>query len=370
MNAIHRIGRSCARVLIGILVCAAMAGAASPVRADEPKVTVTGLLDWYYQYSFRHPPAGAALAGRSFDVKHDSFSLSLAEASVTRPVTADSPVGFTATLTFGKTADLVHATEPGGTDTYKHLQQLYATYLTRGPHPVTIDFGKFVTPFGYEVIESAANDNYSRGFLFNYAIPFYHVGLRLTCPLTDALAGRLLLVNGWNNAEDDNGGKSAGAQLSYTGRGGLNVTLTWMGGDEWTGAGLPTNLSVQLLDLIVSYDSGDRLKLAANADYASASRDGAGGGHWSGLALYARCQATASSAVALRWERFADSAGLRTGTAQDLDSLTATYEYAVGASLLNRLEYRHDRAGAAFFPSRGGRSRTQDTVTFGQVVRF
>ena len=44
------------------------------------------------------------------------------------------------------------------------------------------DVGKFVTPIGAEVIESQDNWNYTRSILFGYAIPFYHVGVRATCP--------------------------------------------------------------------------------------------------------------------------------------------------------------------------------------------
>src|SRR5439155_9319064 len=138
---------------------------------------------------------------------NDSFSVSLAEVSVVRAASEKVPVGFTATLTLGKTPDLVHYTEPGSANTYKYLQQLYATYIMKGKTPITLDFGKFVTWNGAEVIESTSNDQYSRGLLFTYAIPFYHAGLRLTAPINSQITGALYLVNGWNNVEDDNGGK-------------------------------------------------------------------------------------------------------------------------------------------------------------------
>ena len=39
-----------------------------------------------------------------------------------------------------------------------------------------MDFGKFVTSAGAEVIESKDNWNYSRSLLFAYAIPYWHFG--------------------------------------------------------------------------------------------------------------------------------------------------------------------------------------------------
>ena len=41
---------------------------------------------------------------------------------------------------------------------------------------LTIKGGKFVTLLGYEVIESPNNLNFSRSFMFSFAIPLTHVG--------------------------------------------------------------------------------------------------------------------------------------------------------------------------------------------------
>src|SRR5262249_9673073 len=137
----------------------------APAPANTPKEwSISGFLDWYYQYAFNRPPVGTNLAGRLFDVKHDSFSFAVLEVNVVKTPTDKIPIGLTLTGTVGKNADIVHATEPGGTNTYKYLQQAYVTYVTKGKTPVTIDFGKYATWIGYEAIESVSNDNYSRSF--------------------------------------------------------------------------------------------------------------------------------------------------------------------------------------------------------------
>jgi hypothetical protein len=347
----------------------------APKADDTPKIALSGLLDMYYQYSFAHPPIGAAVNGRSFDVKNDSFSLSLLELNATRAVTAKSPLGFTATFTLGKTADLVNATEPGGTNTYKYLQQLYATYLL---NKTTVDFGKFVTMMGYEVIESSSNDNYSRGLLFTYAIPFYHMGFRITQPISSTLTAQFHLVNGWNDVEDDNGGKSIGTQLNWTPNSKVNLILNWMGGDEGgsnSGGGIgfatPGIRNTQTLDLVGIYNVTPVIKLGMNVDYASAGgKGGSSSGHWSGEAVYARYQMPRNNAVALRMEHFEDSNGLRTGVAQNMNEITVTAEHVWHSNLVSRLEFRHDYAGSAYFNSGGGMGHDQDTLTFAQVVKY
>ena len=71
------------------------------------------------------------------------------------------------------------------------LQQAYLTAVLPVGAGLTVDVGKFVTHMGNEVIESKDNWNYSRSFLFAYAIPYYHTGIRLTYPLASTLSGTL-----------------------------------------------------------------------------------------------------------------------------------------------------------------------------------
>jgi len=366
---------------------AAKAADAKPAdaKADEGgKITITGLVDGYYQYSFNHPPkapGAVEVGGRAFDVKNDAFSFAVGEVNIHRDSSKTFPIGLTFTGIVGKNADLIHFTEPG-TQTTRFVQQLFGTYATTGKMPITIDVGKFTTWTGYEVMESSSNDNYSRGLLFTYAIPLYHMGIRATTPLTPKLTGGLYLVNGWNNVEDDNGGKSYGASLNFTPTSTINFILNYIGGDEggpankngaFGGIGFPANivLNTQLLDVIGTWNITPKFKLAFNVDYASASKPGNGGGNWNGEAVYGRYQFTPMNAFALRLEHFEDTAGLRTGTAQNLNGVTATLEHVWKSNLVTRLEFRHDHAGAAgFFPSGSGGSKDQDTLTLSQVVKF
>ena len=100
----------------------------------------------------------------------------------------DSRGGFRLDFDAGDTADMVNAFEPGGTDFLNYVQQAYACFLAPVGNGLTIDFGKFVTPAGAEVIENKDNLNYSRGLLFALAIPYYHMGVRLGYAINDKVS--------------------------------------------------------------------------------------------------------------------------------------------------------------------------------------
>ena len=81
----------------------------APTPTPEPsKIQVGGYVDVYYGYNFNKVDPLL----RSFDVLHNTFSLSAAEVNFTKVPTADSRVGFRTDLFFGKAADLTAAFEP------------------------------------------------------------------------------------------------------------------------------------------------------------------------------------------------------------------------------------------------------------------
>ncbi len=379
---------------------------AAPAAPAPGTVSISGLVDVYYGVNARAPsaPGGGPFAtiltpsgehigidnvGRSFDINDREPSFSLGEVNITRTPGHGFPLGITATLTVGDTARLVHATEPGGTSSWQTIQQLYLTYT---PHllgrDIPIDFGAFVTPFGYEVIESSSNDNYSRGLLFQFAVPLYHAGLRATVPINNQLSLLAGVVNGWNDIADDNNAKSVLGQLTWKPNAKLTGIAGWMGGSEGTGAygsAIPHNqgnITTNLFDGQVIYQLTDKLKLAAWGDYGQGAGDVTGvhvSGYWLGYAGFARYQFTNHFAVAARLEQFEDvpgvgGIGLRTGLAtyQKLREATLTLEYtSFRGHLVSRLEYRHDHATVPFFGASGGAVvPDQDTIYLGEVYKF
>ena len=160
------------------------------------EVEVSGFIDGYYGYNF-NKPADRINVLRNFDTRSNQFALNLAEiVTEKKPDPLNSRIGFRLDLDYGPATDLVHATEPGGKDVYKVIQQAYGSYLAPIGSGLQIDFGKFVTVHGAEVIETKDNWNYSRGLLFAWAIPYYHFGVRAKYAFNSKVSLTGLVVNG------------------------------------------------------------------------------------------------------------------------------------------------------------------------------
>ena len=147
--------------------------------------------------------------------------------------TTDSRAGFRIDLDYGSAAAIVAGAEPGGTTIYQNIQQAYVSYLApTSTGSLQIDFGKFVTPAGNEVIETKDNWNYSRGLLFALAIPYYHAGVRAAYSPNDKVTVTGYVVNGWNNVVDNNSGKSLGVSVTVKPTPALALTENYIGGPE------------------------------------------------------------------------------------------------------------------------------------------
>ena len=275
------------------------------------QLDVSGSVDFYYAYYLNKvDPQGM----RTFDQEHNAFTLGLAEVVLQREPTAQSRIGGRVDLSFGPTAELVSSFEPDpaygdGPEIFRNLQQAYISVMANDR--VTLDFGKFVTPMGAEVIETHSNMNYSHSVLFGYAIPLYHAGLRVAYQASEQLSLAGYVVNGWNNVTDNNADKSFIASAILT----PNEQVSWAGnfmvGKEGDFGGTPDEDLMWVFDTTLSFAATEMLTLMANFDYGSQA-EALGGGDpakWWGIAAYARLQAQDDWALTGRVEYLDDSEG-------------------------------------------------------------
>lgn len=333
---------------------------AGSVRSFFDKVTFSGLVDTYYGFNFNRPRSRTNSL-RNFDVNHNQFSLNLLEFAMERPA---DPIGFRIDFDFGDTAKMVASSEPGGTNLYQYLQQAYVTCKAPVGKGLSIDFGKFVTPLGAETIESAANYNYSRSLLFAWAIPYYHFGARLSYPINDKVSVMGMVVNGWNDVVDNNGGKTVHLAVNFTPTKRLSIAQNYI-----VGAEQPLNDSDKrhVLDTVVTLNATDKLSLMANYDYGM-DRVAGSRARYQGVAAYLRYALNSRLAFSPRVEWFTDPQGLATGTSQVLKETTFTTEYKVKPAMLLRAEYRTDWSDHDFFQKRSGApARSQTTATLGMI---
>jgi hypothetical protein len=123
-----------------------------------------------------------------------------------------------------------------------------------------LDFGKFYTTAGAEVIEANKNWLYSRSILFN-VIPLVHTGARANLKVSDQLSLQLSLVNGWNNDPDTNAWKTVGlTPPSPSAR--ISIIPTVYIGKEAPQAGASTPGDARfLVDVVVPITVNDKLGL-------------------------------------------------------------------------------------------------------------
>ena len=215
---------------------------------------------------------------------------------------------------------------------------------------------------GAEVIEAKDNMNYSRGLLFNYAIPFTHTGLMVGYPFSDKVSANFYVVNGWDNFNDEGNSKTLGLSLSLTPAEQFSAVVNLMNGRE---VDLQTSVSSvrTLVDVVATAKPTKELTLVLNSDYAVQSKSAPDGSDakWYGIAGYAKYDFSEAISATLRVEYFNDKSGARTLTAQKVKEITFTPEYRVGKTgIIVRPEYRHDWSDKESFDS--GTKKNQDTI--------
>lgn len=342
----------------------APAAPAAPVWSIGP-IDFSGLLDAYYSLNFNHP-SNMFNTYRNFDEKANQFSLNMVKLTMSHD---PDPVGFRVDFGYGRAFDTIHFTDQqNAPEIFRYLEQAYVSVKPPKAKGFQLDFGEFVTSAGAEVIETNANWNYSRSILFAWAIPYYHFGLRATMPVGSHFTVGAQLVNGWNNIEDTNSGKTGGITAAIT-----TKKFTWSH-NYYVGPEKPgTNDGLrQLYDTTLLLTPSDKANFYINYDYGTEKLLDGSRVHWDGIAGAARFQLSKSWAVAPRIEWFNDAGGFETGTLQKLKEFTATVEYKAMEGILVRGEYRRDWSDQRVF-DRGTSPaawKNQDTLLVGLVAFF
>lgn len=386
-------------------------------------VTLSGFGDVYYGYDPSHPFNNRA-GLRSFDAPTNGFNFNMAELILDKApdaTSAESRVGYHIAAGYGFAAKLINGSDNSGfgDGSNFYLKEAYVSYLAPIGKGLTFTVGKFVTPMGAEVIESNANWNYSRGLLFNYAIPFFHFGASAKYAFNSKWALTGYAINGWNNTIINNDapdfgvfgsstGMSYGASLAFTPNTKWSVIENYFAGPVSGGFGLSGQTLYdwkQISDTVVTYTPNSKWAFILNGDYGFGPRfystecDGAkvgSGPHpqgfvncnqspatdWWGVAGYAKYTLSPKLNFAVRYEYFDDPQGY-TGLLADnfgdffgrgwAQEVTGTASYNLTNSLLIRGEYRYDFASQPIFDqsfSNEKATKEQNTATISFVYTF
>jgi hypothetical protein len=345
---------------------------------------ISGVIDGYYSLNFNRPSTvdGFDQVNQlyNFNDKTDQFNLSAAKLTLNHD---PDPVGAHVDFIYGRTNDLINSapTNSSSADQLNFIEQAFLSLKPPKAKGFELDFGKFVTSAGAEVIEAKDNWNYSRSLLFVNAIPYWHFGARTSIPVTKTETIGVQVVNGWNNISKSNGGATVGITSALV-KPKYSWNVNYYGGPENANT---TSGFRNLFDTTLLFTPNAKFNAYINYDYGQ-NRDSTvtvntGDGtfttgdnnlnHWQGVAFAAHEQASGKQAVAGRFEYFTDPNGFQTGTAQHLYEFTATYEYKWVEGLLTRVEYRGDFSNVAYFhKDQTSYVDSQNTLTIAFIAFF
>jgi hypothetical protein len=208
--------------------------------------------------------------------------------------------------------------------------------------------GLFVTPLGTEIIPApnSYNDNISRSFAFNFAVPLRHLGVLLTYPIHKMLTISAGPVTGWDSPHDINNAPTLLAGLNFTPADSFALASNLTHGAEQLGRSGPKRFTWSNVATIKPMDA---LALYLEYTYGSEEFKAAKDASWHALSAIGSYGWIDRFSTALRGEIFLDNNGYRTGLDQTLGELTFTAAYKFTAKLLGRAEVRQDWSDSPAF---------------------
>ncbi len=257
---------------------------------------------------------------RIFDTAANSFMANMTQIVFERPANASGSgmdrVGFRARLNFGTDARFSRARtnfQPGNDNTELDMQEMYGEYIAPIGNGLKIQAGKINTLIGYEVINAWENPNFSRTMMFGLSQAFTTTGIRFTYPFAKWATATIGLINGWDNVEDNNRGKSFEYLVAFTPHEKFGIsffgsygpeqsngnafagTIAQVGGCTQPSAGVPgtgcdSTAKRVVTGAIITIKPIDSTTLVLEPYYGNESNasttSGTGNGRWNGFVTY------------------------------------------------------------------------------------
>jgi hypothetical protein len=361
----------------------AAAPAAAPPTWSAGPIDFSGEVSGYYSYNANHPAHGVGNELYNFDTQSNAMDLAFAKLAMSH---SPDPVGFELDFGFGRTINVINAAEPT-TEGFQYIEQAYVEWKPAKAKGFEIDFGKFSTSAGAEVIEDYSNWNYSHSLLFAWAIPYYHFGVRTSFPVGKHFTGGVQVVNGWNDITDTvNSGKTIGltGALAYA-KATFNINYYTGPMNQGTNKGFRNLIDMTLLltppgkiNDYINFDYGNNGNSLCPTCTVPSTKASAS---WYGIADALHLQINGKWALTPRIEWFDDPAGYTLGgfivgptlKGQQVKEVTMTLEYKLLEGLLWRLEWRRDWSNQPIFergPAFGQFIKSQNTATIAVIAFF
>ena len=343
-------------------------------------IGISGFLDTSYQWSSNHPKNPRNISGRYFDKDYNKLVFNYFHVAVEKPE-KDWGIGFRLSGDFGRGGELLREATLWGKNFHDEpsaeVREAYLTTTIPIGAGISVKGGLFVTTLGTEILPNpgAYNDNISRSFLFNYAIPLRHVGALFSYPILKTLSVNAGVVTGWDNPRDNNRQPSFMAGLGFTPTEQFALASNFIYGPEQR-----SNNSDQRFTMshVATFKPFDPLALILEYAYGreeNASLGGTRDAVWQGVAGIASYGWTDRFTTALRGEFFNDRDGARLGgnfagthAKNSVAEATLTSSYKFTKMLLGRVEVRQDWSDEAFFKKGASSADKNQTTLAGQLI--
>ena len=400
------------------------ASAAAEKPADKPYVAPKNLSEWASSIKLGFQIEGGITGnpddprsrrnfGRLFDDNSNRPVLNQAMVTIGRdvdPKATSVDVGFKLQAFYGSDARIVHTL--GVFDQLIHdrnqLTVTEASISVRLPDlfagGLDIKAGMYPTPLGFELIDPKSNPFYSHSYIFNYGLPFKHVGALATAHVSDTIDLYLGIDSGTNTGVGygggDNNNRPAGiAGIGYNAPGGkfTVLALTHMGPENSKRNTPFANEAMRYYnDVVITWKTTDKLTLTTELNYVQ--EDGFNANAY-GAAFYASYALSDTLTLNGRAEVFRDNQNFFVSTpvaerdfanfergvfsrfitstrAGTYSGLTAGVTYKPSgmpsylSTLMVRPEIRYDRTLNGARPFNDGRRRDMVTLATDVVVGF
>jgi hypothetical protein len=357
-----------------VLTSTAYANSALELLKD---IEVHGFASSSYSYNFNKPNDNLN-DHRVYDDDDNSFKFDTGELVFKKDASNIGDVGFRTDLTFGFSNPKTNkATGAAGvsTDDDFDLQIGFVQYNAPIGNGLLIDFGKFATHIGAEVMDGYDGWNYtfSRSFLFNFG-PFTHTGVRMQYAVSDTVGVLAMISNGQDNQTDTNSAKGFGGQISWAPVDNVALYFNYFGSAEsQTGDTNNTEDLRNFYDVVA--DIGVYKNVSLNLNFVYGSEDNANGrtldAEWWGFSGIVRYDVNEWFSLNFRGQIFDDKDGFRSSTVQKLTAFTFTPEVRINNNMVVRAEYRHDDSDVNSFTDNDSTATdTQDTIAFNALFYF